>query len=134
MPKVGTHAIVVNDQDQVLLVRRNYMDHDWIPPGGMMEEGESIPSAIIREVKEETGYIVEPGELVAVGSRARTNDVIIVMSAKIAGKSNEAIDPNEIAEVGFFAFDKLPEPMKPEAKKLLEMYRQGLRGQLVVVS
>lgn len=133
MPRVGVHAIIINEENHVLLVRRNYLEHDWIPPGGMMEESESIPSAVAREVLEETGYIIEPAELVAVGSRARTNDVIIVVTAKIVEKSSVQFDPEEIAEIGFFSFDNLPEPMKPEAKKLLALFRDGLRGQLLTV-
>ncbi|MBK9323730.1 MAG: NUDIX domain-containing protein [Bdellovibrionaceae bacterium] len=133
MPRVGIHAIIVNEDNHVLLVRRNYLEHDWIPPGGMMEDGESIPSAVAREVLEETCYVIEPTELVAVGSRPRTNDVIIVMAAKIVEKANGQIDPNEIAEIGFFSFDKLPEPMNPEAKKLLALFRDGIRGHLLIV-
>jgi 8-oxo-dGTP diphosphatase len=133
MPTVGVHIIAKNERGQFLLVRRNYLDKDWIPPGGMMEDNESIPDAAIRECLEETGYLIEPVELVALGSRPKTNDVIVVLEGKIIKKQKVDIDPEEISEFGFFALNDLPSPMKPETKKLLELYSKGDRGKILVV-
>ncbi len=38
-------------------------DPFWTPPGGGVEYGESLPEALVREVKEETGLAVEVGPL-----------------------------------------------------------------------
>lgn len=53
-------AVVLND-DHVLMVRRIGTDGlRWHFPGGVVEEGESTKHAVIREVEEETGVVVDP--------------------------------------------------------------------------
>jgi len=131
VPKVGVHAIALNDKGHVLLVRRAYQSRDWNVPGGMMEDGEPIPEAVTREVLEETGYLVEVQELVALASRPKTNDVIIVVAAKIIEKRSVKVDPYEISEVDFFPFESLPEPMRPEVRNLCSLFQSGQRGVMV---
>jgi 8-oxo-dGTP diphosphatase len=50
-------AIVCNDRDQILLVRR-VDDGYWELPGGRIEIGESASAAAVREVAEETGITI----------------------------------------------------------------------------
>ncbi|SDZ36209.1 NUDIX domain-containing protein [Thermoactinomyces sp. DSM 45892] len=58
-------AIVVNNKGKLLLHKRK--DNQlWSLPGGVMEIGETIEDAIMREVKEETGFITEVKKLVGV--------------------------------------------------------------------
>lgn len=58
----GVGALVESD-GRVLLVRE---DGRWLLPGGEVEAGESHDEALIRELREETGLDVEPGERLAV--------------------------------------------------------------------
>src|SRR6478609_2874543 len=61
----STTAVVTDDQDQIVLIRRR--DNDlWALPGGGMELGESILDTAVREVKEETGLDVEVTGLIGV--------------------------------------------------------------------
>ena len=50
----------------VLMVKTHH--HGWVYPGGQVENGESIPDAVIRETKEESGIDIEVGPLVGVYS------------------------------------------------------------------
>ncbi len=52
--KPATTVIICDQEDRILLERRSD-NGKWGIPGGVMEFGESISEAAIREVKEETG-------------------------------------------------------------------------------
>ena len=61
----STTAVVTDEQDRILLVKRS--DNDlWALPGGGMDLGESIVETAVREVKEETGLYVEVTGLIGV--------------------------------------------------------------------
>ena len=63
-------AIITNDDGHVLLQRRS--DNGlWGLPGGGVEIGESVSTAIVREVREETGLTVQIARLVGVYSDPR---------------------------------------------------------------
>jgi 8-oxo-dGTP diphosphatase len=64
-PLVGVGAVVVHE-GRVLLVQRGTepMKGHWSLPGGLIELGELLTAAVVREVMEETGLLVEPIELV----------------------------------------------------------------------
>jgi ADP-ribose pyrophosphatase YjhB (NUDIX family) len=63
----GASAIVTDDQGRILLQRRSD-NARWALPGGVMDIGESIGQAIVREVREETGFEVAPEDIVGVYS------------------------------------------------------------------
>ena len=61
-------AVIVDDEDRVLLTRRNVAPFKdmWVMPGGKIDLGEPIFQALHREVKEEVGLEVEIGDLIDV--------------------------------------------------------------------
>lgn len=56
--RIGCRGIVLRDGK--LLLSREEISDWWLIPGGGLEEGEDLPSCCVREVEEETGYLVEP--------------------------------------------------------------------------
>ncbi|MCR5685483.1 MAG: serine hydrolase [Lachnospiraceae bacterium] len=54
----GSRAIIV--QDGKILLTHELNSGWWLIPGGGMEEGETPEECVIREVEEETGYLVRP--------------------------------------------------------------------------
>jgi ADP-ribose pyrophosphatase YjhB (NUDIX family) len=66
-PIVGVGAVIV-DGDRVLLVRRatEPLRGEWSVPGGVLELGEKLRDGVCREVLEETGLVVETGEVLDV--------------------------------------------------------------------
>jgi 8-oxo-dGTP diphosphatase len=69
-PLVGVGAIIVQE-GRVLLVRRGQAPllGEWSLPGGVLECGETLRDAVMREVREETGLTVESGEMLGVYER-----------------------------------------------------------------
>ena len=69
-PVVGVGAVVL-DGDRVLLVKRGHepLKGEWSLPGGVVELGETLEAAIVREVREETGLEVDVGPIVDVLDR-----------------------------------------------------------------
>ncbi len=66
-PIIGVGAVIIRG-DRVLLVRRatEPLQGEWSVPGGVLELGEKLCEGIRREVLEETGLQVEPGEVLDV--------------------------------------------------------------------
>lgn len=63
-------AVVVDETGRILLHLRSDNER-WSIPGGGIEVGESVGDAVVREVREETGFEVEPQEVVGVYSDPR---------------------------------------------------------------
>lgn len=55
-------AIVVRGDD--VLLHRAEGDDFWALPGGRVESGEAASTAVVRELQEELGLVVQPGRLV----------------------------------------------------------------------
>jgi 8-oxo-dGTP diphosphatase len=69
-PLVGVGAIIIA-RGRVVLVKRGHppLAGEWSIPGGALEVGETLREAVVREVLEETGMAVEPGDLLGVYDR-----------------------------------------------------------------
>ena len=95
-PIVSVGAVVI-DGDRVLLVKRGQepLKGAWSLPGGVVEIGETLHAALIREVREETGLDVEIGAVVEVldrisrdaGGRVEYHYVILDYVCRVAGGS-----------------------------------------------
>jgi 8-oxo-dGTP diphosphatase len=87
----------------------------WTTPGGHLDFGETPEQCAAREAKEEVGV-----DVVDIRFRAFTNDVFestglhyisIWMEGRIAAGEPGIAAEDEVAEIGWFAWDQLPEPL-----------------------
>ena len=62
--RLAVGAVLLNEKGQILLVRnRGHNRPHWSLPKGSCEEGEPLLETMSREVREETGLVVEMAEL-----------------------------------------------------------------------
>jgi len=114
-PLVGVGAIII-EGDRVVLVKRAHppIQGQWSIPGGVLEVGEMVREAAIREAREETGLIVEPSELLGVYDRILRNVeervqyhyVLIDFLCRAVGGS--LLAASDAAEVQWFRREELP--------------------------
>jgi len=115
VPLVGVGAIIIEDS-RVLLVKRAHppLQAQWSVPGGVLEVGELVREAAIREAREETGLIVEPADLLGVYDRVLRNAeqrvqyhyVLIDFLCRRVGGDLAA--DSDAAEVRWFTRQELP--------------------------
>lgn len=72
---VAAGGLVTNSHGQVLLLKSPRYG-DWEFPGGQVEEGETIPHALEREVFEETGVVIKVKSLVGIYSNTRKPSIV----------------------------------------------------------
>lgn len=99
-PSPVVAAIVISDRG-VLIGRRNDGKPPWTFIAGEIEPGESQADAAVREVKEETGLVVEAGGH-EIGRRVhpKTGRTMIYLACYPTGKLDTIVgDEDELAEV-----------------------------------
>src|SRR3954467_4115230 len=113
-PKVAVAAVVGNDAGEILLTQRADSGW-WLYPVGWADVGFSPSEIAIKEVYEETGIECEPVSLIAVldGLRlgfARVPLYSVLFHCRVTGGELRG-PPLETRQVGFYARDKLPQPL-----------------------
>lgn len=65
MKTIKVAAAIILDEGKIFATQRGYGEFagGWEFPGGNLEPGESAEAAVVREIKEELGVVVEPLEL-----------------------------------------------------------------------
>ncbi len=110
-PKSDVRGVVLNDKNEILLIREN-VDGKWAIPGGFADVSYSPKEIAVKEVEEEAGIHVEAGRLVAVYFNERHNpgDKWSIYKYFIHCKwiSGEPKTGSETNAVGFFSLDNLP--------------------------
>lgn len=110
-PKLTVDGVLL-EQGKLLLIKRKNDPFQgmWALPGGYVEYGETTEHAIIREMQEETGLLVEIIGLLGVYSDPkrdpRGHTVTIVYNLKRS--SGKLIHGDDAAEAQFFDYASLP--------------------------
>ena len=135
-PLVGVGAIIV-EGDRVVLVKRGHppLAGEWSIPGGVLEVGETLREAAVREAMEETGLTVEPGELLGVfdrvlrdsDGRTRYHYVLIdFLCRRISGEPHAAGDAEEAK---WFTRDEARKlPLAKDTAEVIERGFEKMKG------
>lgn len=132
----GAGAIIFNDQGEVLLQQRADNGH-WNPPAGALDPHETPADAVVREVWEETGLLVEPLRITGVYSGSSfyatypNGDQIavysIVFECRIVG-GQLSLDEHESLDLRFFPVEALTGDFLPP--RWQRRFADALRPQL----
>ena len=109
-PIPAVSALIMH-KENVLLIKRAASPGKglWALPGGVVELGEDLKAALIREVKEETGLLVDVGDVFSVSQyveidnagRTRYHYVILTFLCRVAGEPL-TVPKTDAAEVAWF--------------------------------
>jgi len=107
-PRLVVTAFPITDDGEILLLRRGIEPGlgRWAQPGGFLEVDETVHQAAIRETWEETGLLVEPGEIIGLYTRLEAAVVTIAYEARIVGGT--AAPTAEALEIRTFAPEDIP--------------------------
>jgi len=126
-PKMDVRAFILQD-DQLLLVRER-SDGLWTLPGGWADVNESPSESVIRETKEETGYVVAVHKLLALWDKLKHDHPPQWPHAYKCFFHCEILSgeptPNlEISEQAFFPVNDLPalSTHRVTAKQITRLY------------
>ncbi|KAM3115263.1 NUDIX hydrolase [Phormidesmis sp. 146-33] len=129
-PITGTSIIPLLPDGRIVLIRRR--DNGlWGLPGGMVDWGEDIPTAIKRELSEETGLEVDKiRRLVGVYSSPdrdpRIHSICVVVEVEVRGEIGIK-DTIEVLDVQAFDSNSLPEgKLSHDHRQQLQDYFKGL--------
>jgi ADP-ribose pyrophosphatase YjhB (NUDIX family) len=107
-PRLVVTTIPVTDAGDVVLLRRGIEPGygSWAQPGGFLEVDETVSEAAVRETLEETGLVVQPGEILGLYSRLEAAVVVVAFEAHVVGGASRTTP--EALEVRAFAADEVP--------------------------
>ncbi len=113
-PKVDVRGVLFDADERVLLIRER-IDGNWSLPGGWADPGDSPTAAVVREIREESGYPAAVVKLIGCWDRDRQGNrpplpvhvYKLFFLCRLTGVGG-APDALETLDVGWFALDALP--------------------------
>lgn len=119
---MGVRVFLQNENQEILLVRHTYVK-GWYLPGGGVEKGETSQQSARKELMEEANiHVAGPLHLFSSYQNVRASrcDHVLLFTCK-KWEQPEPFKPNrEIAEIGFFHPDSLPEGTTPSTRKRID--------------
>ena len=124
----GVGALIYNDKNEVLLLRRNEDGRrkTWAMPGGKTEEGETFREALGREVMEELGVEIKSAEPFVAKPDILEGRLFETVCFKVKIKGEPLIkEKDKVDKLEWFSFDNLPEVDYPPSRDALEVYKKN---------
>lgn len=133
--RMGVGALILNERNELLIVKPSYKDH-WSTPGGTVDENESPRSACIREVKEEVGLEIRDPKFLCVDWSSPSGEKeeslqFIFFGGVINAEQEKSIKlaPNEISDYKFLPLNEalplLSEKLRRRIPKCLEALKNN---------
>lgn len=129
---VGCGAIIVNEKNQVLLMRRagtvNNEPGYWTKPGGTVEFGEKVVDAVKREIKEEIGVEIECTKFLGYSDHITAEGqhwVAFHYLAHIVAGEPTNLEPLKCDAIEWFDLNALPEKITQTTREPIEIHGSG---------
>jgi ADP-ribose pyrophosphatase YjhB (NUDIX family) len=122
---VGVTGLGVDAGGQVLLARHRFGAPQWRFLGGFLHPRERVEDALTREIREETGLVIEVGPILEVVTGYRWARVELVFAFRVTG-GTPALTA-EVAELGWFPPDRLPD-VRADQRGLIERHLANARA------
>lgn len=116
---VGVAGVGVDASGRVVLARHRFGSPPWRLLGGFIHRRETLPDALRREIREETGLEIEVGPILEASTGSRWARVEVVYAYRPVGHAPVAA--SEVDEVRAFETDGLP-PMRIDQRGLIERH------------
>jgi mutator protein MutT len=125
---VGTGAIIFKKDGSLFLAKRGKdarnEKHKWEFPGGGVEFGEALEDALVREVREEFGFVIEVVQLLDVVDHILPDEkqhwVSPIFLCRYKTGRPRILEPHKCEEIGWFDLNDIP------TKELTEASRKSL--------
>jgi 8-oxo-dGTP diphosphatase len=99
---LGVGAVVINDKNEILVIKERVSNLGYKLPGGHIDNGEMISTAVQREVLEETGIDVEFESIISLGHfyphQFHKSNLYIICIAKAKSSEINIQDTHEIMD------------------------------------
>jgi len=127
---VGCGALIVNDNNETLLVKRTNKTRNgagfWSKPGGGVEVDEMVEDAVKREIKEELDVDIEIIKFLGFTDDMMKDEkqhwISLNYLAKIVGGEVKNLEPEKHEEIKWFDLNDLPENTNQNTKDAVKEY------------
>jgi len=132
-PFVVAKTLLINDRNQALVLRRSVWpekperSHQADIPGGMVDVGELEINGAAREIKEETGIVINPQDLILGYTKTFYDDLHDQSHTKFFYVSRIDHTPEVIISYEHESYDWTPVPQLLEKYEFTEFYEESIR-------
>lgn len=135
VPRIGVGAVIVNEQEEILLVLRNRDPEKgtWSIPGGKVDLYEKLEDTVVREIKEEVDLEIAVKGLLCTAETIRPDRnehwiSVIYQASIVDGVARNMEEGGAIREVRWFSLQALPHNLACFTVPAIEALQQKERN------
>lgn len=121
--RFGSHAMIFNAENKVLLLKRTYGNKGWSLPGGAVDSGETIHQALFRECREELGIDVIDPVLIGIYYHSKINTQAAIFRCSISNVDKIVLS-SEHSALRWFELAELSESQRIRAEDAIRFKGQ----------
>ncbi len=116
--RLSAHAVLLNADGKVLLLKATYGDYGWGLPGGCVDPGETVHEALLRECQEELNTSVDILYMSGIYFHSKHNSHACIFHCTMPNNAPITLS-SEHSAYDYFTIDDLPEIQQRRVKECL---------------